>query len=609
LEWVGDENHRIASGGSLDFPFAITTLAGGEYTLYVRTKDTKGVIRISEITLTVDNVAPTVEIDVSPDWVKGGTAVAITVTASETLAKLDNVMVAENQAPENTQITMTPNADNTVWTGTYTTGDNENRDGTANIYVFGFEDLYGNAGENTATFTVDRMAPPTPVLTEITGFPDNLTTNVGEWLLENYALDNFLGVLEAQKGMTVEIRVGSTTYTTTTATEGYWYYQLALVEGTNEVGIRLVDLAGNEGTENAENIIYDATPPSISVTSPAAGAYINDNTPLIKLTITDSVMGVENTDYADNYGYKVLLRRDNDNTELATLTPITHPTSDPFKSFTFENQWQTDNELPEIWYNIFVQAGDNLQQENVYSRFCVDVTAPTVSMPTAAVNPLDGTSPTSPLMQKTTSLTIRGTGMTGEVGATITVYIKDATTGTTAATETTKVQSDGAWSKGITLPAAGTKYQIEATCTDLAGNEGSAQLYGYVMADGKAPTVTITSPTTGAETTEKSILIKGTVDKDTWEDYSDLAVTVQVGAVAGGTVTPDSTGHFSISATLTEGTNTISVVAEDAIGNRGSAGITSILVTRVVTPWATYAAIILVIIALALAAIAIFRKR
>jgi hypothetical protein len=32
-------------------------------------------------------------------------------------------------------------------------------------------------------------------------------------------------------------------------------------------------------------------------------------------------------------------------------------------------------------------------------------------------------------------------------------------------------------------------------------------------------------------------------------------------------------------------------------------------VTRVVTPWATYAAIILVIIALALAAIAIFRKR
>jgi hypothetical protein len=135
------------------------------------------------------------------------------------------------------------------------------------------------------------------------------------------------------------------------------------------------------------------------------------------------------------------------------------------------------------------------------------------------------------------------------------------------------------------------------------------QLLGFAMPDTSAPTVTISSPTSGAETTEKSILVVGNVTKDTWEDYSDLTVTVQVGSVAGGTVTPDSTGHFSISATLTEGTNTISVVAEDAIGNRGSAGITSILVTRVVTPWATYAAIILVIIALALAAIAIFRKR
>ncbi|GAI34797.1 unnamed protein product, partial [marine sediment metagenome] len=143
LEWHGDENHQIASGGSLDFPFAITTSAGGEYTLYLRTKDTKGVIHIREVTLTVDNVLPEVEIDVSPDWVKGNTKVTITVTASETLAKLDNVMVAENNATENTQVTMTPNADKTVWTGTYTTGDNENRDGAATVYVRDFEDLYG----------------------------------------------------------------------------------------------------------------------------------------------------------------------------------------------------------------------------------------------------------------------------------------------------------------------------------------------------------------------------------------------------------------------------------------------------------------------------------
>jgi len=598
LEWVGDENHQIAKGKSLDFPFAITTPSeGGDYTLYVRTKDTKGVIRISEITLTVDNIAPTVEIDVSPDWVKENTAVTITVTASEPLAKIENVLVAENNAPENTQITMTPNADNTVWTGTYTTGDNEERDGTAKVYVRGFEDLFGNeVDENTATFTVDRMAPPAPVLDEITGFPTS-PTNVGEWLLENCALDNFRGVLENQKGMTVEIRVGDTTYTTTTATDGYWYYQLALVEGTNEVGIRLVDKAGNEGPENAENITYDATKPSVSMISPENGAYINDNTPTIKLTIADAVMGVENEDlYDENYGYSVLLCYDND-TPIDNLIPKTYPTSDPFKSFTFENDWP--EELAENWYRIRVLAGDNLQNENIYIRFCVDVTAPSISVE-AIYNPLSGTSLGSPEILKTTSVTISGKA---EEDATIKVYV-DGAEQTAARTTAT----DGTWDITVSL-TGGVASKIEATATDAAGNESGKLLLGFAMPDTSAPTVTITSPTSGAETTEKSILIEGNVTKDTWEDYSDLTVTVQVGAVAGGTVTPDSTGHFSISATLTEGTNTIAVVAEDEIGNRGSAGITSILVTRVVTPWATYAAIILVIIALALAAIAIFRKR
>ncbi|TES83664.1 MAG: hypothetical protein E3J91_01910 [Hadesarchaea archaeon] len=596
LAWAGIGENQIASGGSLDFPFAITTPdEGGEYTLYVRTKDTKGVIRIREVTLTVDNVLPEVEIDVSPDWVKGGTTVTITVTAGETLAKLDNVMVAENLAPENTQVTMTPNADKTVWTGTYTTGDNENRDGTANIYVFGFEDLLGNEGtETTATFTVDRMAPPTPVLDEITGFPDNQTTNVGEWLLENYALDNFLGELETQKGMTVEIRVGDTIYTKTTADSGYWYYQLTLPEGTYEVGIRLVDKAGNEGLENAENITYDATKPSISITSPADGAIINDNTPAITLTIADAVMGIENEAFdTDNSGFEVLLRRDNDNTVLATLTAVTPPTSDPFTSFTFDNQWQTDNALPEMWYNIFVQAGDNLQQENVYFRFKVDVTAPTVPTPATGENPLSGTTVISPLVQKSATLTLVGTG--AEAGTTVKVYLDGATTAAT----TTTVDSTGRWTVEISLTAGATT-EVEVTLTDVAGNEGARYLYGYVMADGTAPTVTLT---TLPETTDKSsITISGTITKDGWEDWSDITLTVQVGT--GRVVVPiGAGGSYSYSLALSEGPNTIVVQASDVIGNASVAATST--VERVVTPWSIYA-IILVIVALILAAIAIF---
>jgi subtilase family serine protease len=66
-----------------------------------------------------------------------------------------------------------------------------------------------------------------------------------------------------------------------------------------------------------------------------------------------------------------------------------------------------------------------------------------------------------------------------------------------------------------------------------------------------------------------------------------------------------SDGSFAVNVPLAEGANTIIVSAEDAAGNRDSASVT---VERTVTPWGTYA-IVLVVIALVLAAIAIFRKR
>ncbi|MFN4132780.1 MAG: hypothetical protein ACK4GQ_00180, partial [Candidatus Hadarchaeales archaeon] len=65
-------------------------------------------------------------------------------------------------------------------------------------------------------------------------------------------------------------------------------------------------------------------------------------------------------------------------------------------------------------------------------------------------------------------------------------------------------------------------------------------------------------------------------------------------------------GSFSYYVSLAEGGNTIIATARDAQGNVSTPA--SVQVTRRVTPWMTYA-IILVIVALILAAIAIFRKK
>ncbi len=600
IEWKGIGENQITSGGNLAFPFAVTTPSGTPYTIIVRTKDTAGNVTIKEVALTVDGTNPTVELAVSPEWAKASTAVTITVTADESLAKLDNVMVAEKDAPENTQISMTPDADNKVWTGTYTTSDNVDRDGLAMVYVIGaqLEDLVGNTGATNPTdnFNVDKVKPPTPsVMDSIYGWVDaKKYTNIGEWLVEGYAQDNYLTVVDNTEGMTVKVRVGTTTHDVTSGAGGYYHNSVTLTQGVQEVGIQYVDEAGNAGTENVENITYDATKPSISITAPASGAIINDSTPTITVTIADAVMGVENkAHYDENYGYKVELRRDNDNTVLATLTPITDPTSDPIKSFTFENQWPTDNELPQMKYNIFVQAGDNLQQDNTYSTFEVDVTAPTVPTPGTGENPLSGTTVISPLIQKSTTLTLVGNG--AEAGATVKVYLDGATT----AAKTTTVDSTGGWTVDISL-TAGATIKVEITLTDVATNEGARYLYGYVMADGNAPTVTLT---TLPETTDKSsITISGTITKDGWEDWSDITLTVQVGT--GRVVVPiGAGGSYSYSLALSEGPNTIVVQASDVIGNASVAATST--VERVVTPWSIYA-IILVIVALILAAIAIF---
>ncbi|GAI27749.1 unnamed protein product, partial [marine sediment metagenome] len=263
----------IVSGKSLEFPFALTTPPeGGEYTIYVRTKDTKGVPGQTTITLTVDNAEPEIEVSVSPELVGANRVVTITVTSNEPLAGIENVLVAENSAPENTVATFkSVSTDEKTWTYTYTTGENAERDGLADVYVVNAEDLAGLENDGIGTFTVDRVAPLTP---EITGFPET-PTNVGTWLLEGIAKDNKTPEENIAEG-TVKVRIGTTVYEVTTDTNGYWSKSIKLTEGIQEVGVRCVDLAGNEGPENAENITYDATAPSITWGAITGVGYTKD---------------------------------------------------------------------------------------------------------------------------------------------------------------------------------------------------------------------------------------------------------------------------------------------------------------------------------------------
>jgi len=717
LEWIGIADNEISANQSLAFPFVVTTpTADGSYTIFVRAKDKAGALIISEITVTVDATAPTVTTEVSPKYATSNTKVTIKVTASEPLAKLDNVMVEENNG-ENVQITMTPSADKKTWTGSYITSDNLSRDGLAKVYVIGagYEDMAGNIGSDvTDNFTIDRRAPPAPNLSALTSWitenaartpAPGIQTNLSSWLIEGTAIDNYLDSLVSPSGMKVKIRVGSQVFTVNADSSGYFYKTITLSEGTQEVGIRYIDPAGNEGPENAENVTLDTVPPVIKVVSPAK-EYINDNTPLIKVLLSDATLGIENTafDPADNTGFTVQIRRDSDNYDFGILT-ASAVIPGPFMSATFENQYPT--ELPDDVYQVYVRAGDNLQYTELIYKFTVDTVAP--DAPKNVVGTLSGGSVTSPTVTTTPSLTLTGTAeskatikvyTTTNSGVTWTEYTEGRTTagsnwstiikltgfagktvgiavtatdlagnesdkyvygyllytpappanlaGSLAAGATpalakvtavsslnlagtatpnykikvytttdggvtwteytagaTTASATGAWTTSVSLSGlAGKTVGIAVTATDEGGNESERTVYGYLIYDASAPSVTITSPATGTTTDQSTIQITGSVTKDPWESYSNITLTVQVG-VGSVTVPIGSDGTFVYSVALAEGMNTIVARATDGV-NVGTP--VTITVTRTVTPWSTYA-IIIVIVALILAAIAIFRRR
>jgi len=719
IEWVGIGDNQIASGASLSFPLYATSPAStGDYSIFVRATDTAGNLMVTEIIVKVDATAPTVTAQMTPSWVKGNTVVTVKVIASEKLAKLDNVMVAENNG-ENVWIEMV-SSDMTNWYGSYTTGDNWQRDGEAVVFVIGadFEDEAGNAGTDYDNkFNIDRSAPSKPNLAGLSSWitensiktpKAGLQTKTATWLIEGYAKDNFLGWLAPREGMTVKVRVGTTVYTFTPSASGYFYQSITLAQGMQEVGIQYIDRVGNAGLENAENVILDSVAPSVSVTAPSA-SYINDNTPLIRVTLSDATLGIENTafDNTNNKtsGYSVFLRRDGDNLVLATLTPKT-VIPGPFNSAIFENQY--DTVLADNKYNIWVIAGDNLDNAQTYRVFTIDTVAP--AAPTSLVSSITAGTVATPTSTTSTFFALTGsaeanstvkvytttdggvtwTAVSGTVTASatgawnVTVQLTEfagesvavavtstdaagnesaratlgyfkytpaspsslagsvsagaspatasvttnstvAITGTASPNSTVKVytttdggvtwdeyaagettaSATGAWTTTVNLSGfAGDALGIAVTTTDAEGNESARALYGYLLFDPNAPSVSLTAPVSGTTTDQSSVEVTGSVTKDAWESYTDIVLTLQVGT-GSVTVPIASDGTFVYSVALSEGLNTVLVRASDGV-NAGAP--VSVAVTRTVTPWATYA-IIVVIVALILAAIAIFRRR
>ena len=105
-------------------------------------------------------------------------------------------------------------------------------------------------------------------------------------------------------------------------------------------------------------------------------------------------------------------------------------------------------------------------------------------------------------------------------------------------------------------------HTIKVDASDHDGNAATQKSVTFKV-DTVPPTLNITSPADGLRTNVAAITVAGTTNDVT---SSPVTVTVKLNSGTAQSVTVGSDGKFSKNLTLTEGTNTITVVATDAAG-------------------------------------------
>lgn len=170
---------------------------------------------------------------------------------------------------------------------------------------------------------------------------------------------------------------------------------------------------------------------------------------------------------------------------------------------------------------------------------------------------------------------------------TITWEVRDDDSGVDPDTIKLTIDSNESITEGITKTPVSGGYDCSYTPSttladgqhtikiDSADNDGNASIQTSISfkIDTVAPTLNVTSPIENFITNQSQITVEGTTNDAT---SSPVTVTIKLNSGNAETVSVQSNGAFSKALTLTEGENTITVVATDGAGK-------STTVTRHVT--------------------------
>ncbi len=313
---------------------------------------------------------------------------------------------------------------------------------------------------------------------------------------------NISGARESDATITLTVNtvaaVGVVTYPTSTT----WNCIVSgLIEGPNDITVIAADSVGNSSIA-ATSIIVDTVAPVVTISSPAAGLS-NVNAPLLSYVADPGIVEV-----------KV------DGVSVA------------------QRSGQNLNALAEGTHTIRVESTDAAGNTGFGEVTLIIDTLP----PTATVDPV-----TTP-----TKVNVQTIGGGRESGALITVTVD-----TSASIGPVVYPTDATWSSTVTGLAEGTN---NITITAKDGAQNSAAVTASITYDSIAPTVSISSPVSGA-----------TKDNTPRLDFAISGETLSMVSVDGVTVSKTSGQDLDA---LADGPHTVRVEAIDAAGNTGFAQVT-----------------------------------
>jgi hypothetical protein len=392
--------------------------------------------------------------------------------------------------------------------------------------------------------------------TEAPGAPGNLAATVQNFtdvrLNWTAATDN-VGIAEyrvhrsATTGFTpsaanrIATVSGSTlTYTDPGRPNGTWYYQVVAA-----------DAAGNTGASSLEEnatIVPDTTPPTVSVTAPAASATVSGAT--VSLT----------ANAADNRGvasvqFKV------DGTNVGSPD-----TSSPY-SATWDSRTVSDGP-----HSVTAVATDTATLSTTSASVAITVNnapAPDTTAPTAPTG-LTATGTTNQVQLAWTAASDNVAVVRYNVYRSTTAGFTPSAVNRIAQPATTSYTDPG---------LAGGDYFYRVTAEDAAGNIGPATAEVKGTVDATAPVVAITAPTGGTVSGTISVTANAT------DAIGVSGVQFRLdGAVLGA---EDTASPYSVSwntATATNTTHTLTAVARDAAGNATTSATVTVTVSNTAPP-------------------------